>query len=112
MKFNSFIFLISLIMFAQSFAEEGGYLIKSTPTDVKIYIDDKLRAEQTPYSVILPEGKHIVRIEKKGKQTITKEILISNKGIIKDEFTLETRVRDNRTLISLKSMSYKFKIRI
>lgn len=89
MKFNSFIFLISLIMFTQSFAGEGGYLIKSTPTDVKVYIDDKLRAEQTPYTVILPEGKHIVRIEKEGKQTITKDILISDKGIIKDEFILE-----------------------
>ncbi len=89
MKCNSFIFVISLIMVAQSFAEEGGYLIKSTPTDVKVYIDDKLHAEQTPYSVILPEGKHIVRIEKEGKQTITKEILISNKGIIKDELPLQ-----------------------
>jgi hypothetical protein len=89
MKFNSFMFLISLIMFVQSFAEEGGYLIKSTPTDVKVYIDDKLRAEQTPYTVILPEGKHILRIEKEGKQTITKDILISDKGIIKDEFILE-----------------------
>jgi len=76
-------------MFVQSFAEEGGYLIKSTPTDVKVYIDDKLRAEQTPYTVILPEGKHILRIEREGKQTITKDILISDKGIIKDEFILK-----------------------
>jgi len=89
MKFNIFIFLMSLMTFAQSFAEEGGYLIKSIPNDVKVYIDDKLHAEKTPYTVRLPEGKHLVRVEKEGKQTITKEVLISAKGITPDEFELK-----------------------
>jgi len=78
------IFLVSM----NSFAEEGGYLIKSIPSDVKVYIDDKLHAEQTPYTVKLPEGKHLVRVEKEGKQTFTKEILISGNGIIKDDIKL------------------------
>ena len=88
MKTQSILLMVVFWVSSNSFAGEGGYLIKSTPTDVKVYIDDKLHAEQTPYTVKLSEGKHIVRIEKEGKQTITKEILISNKGIIKDEFTL------------------------
>jgi len=79
------IFLVSM----NSFAEEGGYLIKSIPTDVKVYIDDKLHAEQTPYTVRLAEGKHLVRVEREGKQTITKEILISAKGTTPDKFELK-----------------------
>jgi hypothetical protein len=89
MKTQFILLMVVFLISSNSFAEEGGYLIKSTPTDVKVYIDDKLHAEQTPYTVKLPEGKHIVKIEKEGKQTITKDILISNKGIIKDEFILK-----------------------
>jgi hypothetical protein len=88
MKTQPILLMVVFLISSNSFAGEGGYLIKSTPTDVKVYIDDKLHAEQTPYTVILPEGKHIVRIEKEGKQTITKEILISNNGVIKDDLKL------------------------
>lgn len=88
MKLGYLILMILFCICKDSFAEEGGYLIKSTPSDVKIYIDDKLYAEQTPYTVKLPEGKHSLKIEKEGKQTFTKEILISAKGTIKDEVEL------------------------
>jgi len=88
MKTQSILLMVVFLISSNSFAGEGGYLIKSTPTDVKVYIDDKLHAEQTPYTVILPEGKHLVRIEKEGKQTITKEILISDNGTTKDDLKL------------------------
>jgi hypothetical protein len=41
-----------------------------------------------------------------------RSLVESEKQVLISELTILTRVRDNRTLISLKSMSYKFKIRI
>jgi hypothetical protein len=70
-------------------------IIKTKPTDVKIYINDKVVSELTPYetSKFKFKDKISLKIEKDGYQTLTKNIVVNAEDIKNKKkefmFTLE-----------------------
>ncbi len=69
-------------------AGEGALALTTDPKNVDVYINGKLKANNTPVALKLPEGKYQIEIRKAGKQSETLEVLIVDGAVVSQKVTL------------------------